>query len=118
MTEDKLQYECIKWANDNLPKTRILLYHVPNGGYRTKKEGAKFAAIGVKPGVADLHLDVPNGMYHGLKMELKTEKGKLSASQEKYRDEVTAAGYKYVLIKTVDQFKHEMFDYLKYTNYI
>ena len=38
------------------------IFHVPNGGLRTKSEAAKLKAMGVVAGVADLFLPVPKVM--------------------------------------------------------
>ena len=43
-----------------------LLYHVPNSGYRTATEAARFRAEGVQPGVPDLCLPVARHGFHGL----------------------------------------------------
>lgn len=47
------------------------LFHIPNGGARSKREGGKFKAMGVKPGVPDLCLPIKRGMWSGLWIEMK-----------------------------------------------
>ena len=62
-------YETGKWPALNL------LYHIPNGGLRSKATAGKMKAVGQKKGVPDLHLPVPMGKYHGLYIELKRRSG-------------------------------------------
>ena len=51
----------------------------------------KFKQMGVKAGVADLHLPVPKGMYSGLYIEMKFGDGRLEDSQKRFLR--TAAKY-------------------------
>lgn len=62
-----------KGAHPDLGK----LYHVPNGGARSKAEAARLKAAGVRAGVLDLALDVARGGYFGLRIELKATKAEL-----------------------------------------
>jgi hypothetical protein len=56
-----------------------LWLHIPNGGWRTKVEAAKFARMGVRAGVLDLLLIDPAAKYYWL--ELKTKSGRLTEEQ-------------------------------------
>lgn len=61
------------------------LYHIPNGGKRSKSEAARFKAMGVQPGIPDVHLPV-RGLGGaagriGLYIEMKSEHGRVSQSQ-------------------------------------
>lgn len=77
--EDVLQKNCVKWFALQYPKLKGLLFHVPNGGYRSPREGKKFKLMGVVAGVPDLLL-----LYHSrlFAIELKAKKGRLSDSQK------------------------------------
>ena len=70
-----------------------LLYHVPNGGRRDKAEAAHLRRQGVKAGVPDLCLPVPRGGFHGLYIELKADKGKLTDHQQKWLSKLQGQGY-------------------------
>ncbi|MBQ9074674.1 MAG: VRR-NUC domain-containing protein [Mogibacterium sp.] len=61
-----------------------LLHHIPNGGSRSAREGAKLKQMGVLAGVPDLHLPVPRGCYCGLYIEMKFGSGQLSADQRRF----------------------------------
>lgn len=76
-TEDEEQIALFRWAammEWKYPQLRRL-YHIPNGGKRTKAEAGIFKAMGVKSGVPDVHLPVARGGYHGLYIEMKRTKG-------------------------------------------
>lgn len=93
--EDNEQITVVRWAGlqcGRYPELK-LLFHIPNGGKRNAREAARFKQMGVKPGVPDLFLPVPRGRYHGLFIEMKSEKGKLSEYQQDWLLELTAKGY-------------------------
>ena len=95
-TEAEEQATLFSWAAMNSgkrPELR-LLFHIPNGGMRSKSEAARFKAEGVKPGVPDLFLPVARGPWHGLFIELKRQQGgRISDSQKRWLDSLTTAGY-------------------------
>lgn len=62
--------------------------HVPNGGWRTKVEAAKFRRMGVKAGAFDLLLIDPNGRHYWL--EIKTKYGALTVEQAMFEVELIA----------------------------
>lgn len=93
------QQSLMQWAeyfSKNIPELE-LLYHIPNGGKRSKREAARFKREGVKAGVPDLHLPVARGGYHGLYVEMKAPKGKTSKNQENWIEKLTNQGY-YVVV--------------------
>ena len=67
------QKALMQWCALNYNKYPQLkwLYHIPNGGYRNKREASNLKAMGVKPGVPDLHLPIKIGQWSGLYIELK-----------------------------------------------
>ncbi|MBR5342575.1 MAG: VRR-NUC domain-containing protein [Oscillospiraceae bacterium] len=72
-----------------------LLFHIPNGGGRSKAEAGRFKAEGVKAGVPDLFLPVPRGEYHGLFIELKRQAGgRVSAEQKEWIEKLRDQGYR------------------------
>ncbi len=70
-----------------------LLYHIPNGGSRNVKEAANLKRQGVRAGVPDLCLPVPNGKYHGLYIELKYGKNKPTDKQKSWITKLREQGY-------------------------
>lgn len=70
-----------------------MLFAVPNGGVRHIGTAVKLKAEGVKPGVPDLFLPVPRGGHHGLFIEMKAVKGKVSKEQLWWLSSLEAQGY-------------------------
>lgn len=69
------------------------LFHVANEGKRTPPVAAIAKAIGLKAGVWDYFLPVPRNGKHGLWIELKAEKGKLTPMQEEFGSAMAENGY-------------------------
>ena len=95
-SESEEQIALFEWAE--LHKNRYrgleLMFHVPNGGARSKSEGARLKREGVKAGVPDIFLPVPLGKYHGLFIELKRQgKYTLSKPQEEMLQKLASQGY-------------------------
>lgn len=80
MSEIKLQAKIFQHFWNNHPETRGLIFHVPNGGKRSKIEALQLKASGVVAGVPDLII-LNNGKAYGL--ELKTEIGAIRDTQIK-----------------------------------
>lgn len=95
-TEDDEQMALFRWAAYNAGKYPQLanMYHVPNGGGRSKAEAGRLKAMGVKRGVPDICLDWPAGGFHGLRIELKRlKRGRPSPEQLEWGERLTRAGY-------------------------
>jgi len=80
------QQKVVAWAYENQERFPALrwLFHPANGGKRDIKTAVRMRNLGVKAGVSDLILLFPVGYYHGLIIEMKVGKGKLSAFQERF----------------------------------
>lgn len=91
-SEAQEQAALIRWANIFM-HTPGILFHVPNGGKRDPKEAAKFKRLGVRAGIPDLFLAIPTDRHHGLFLEMKSKRGKLTSFQEKACEEFRKKGY-------------------------
>ena len=109
--ESIMQREAVKWFRLQYPKLKLIA--IPNGGKRGKIEAAIMKAEGVLAGAADLFLIRANENYYGLWIEMKTETGKLTASQMRFRDYVVSEGFQYVVCRSLDQFMELVTNYLK-----
>lgn len=73
---------------------KICYWAVPNGGARSKSEGAKLKATGTKSGVPDITI-VHDGLYYGLEVKkpsTSTPKGYLSKNQKEMIRKIEKAG--------------------------
>jgi len=101
MSEDRLSQECYLSFHNKYPQYRGLLFHVPNGGARDAREGAKFKSMGVFRGVCDYILLWNKKIYL---IELKTEEGRQSKDQLYWQNLVEKHGFEYSIIKDSTQF--------------
>lgn len=110
--EHRIQCACVAWFRLQYPTHASALFAVPNGGRRDRVSGAKLKAEGVLPGVSDLILLLPRGNHHGLLIEMKTESGKQSQAQRDWQRDMVHRGYKYMVIRSIDEFIDRVTDYL------
>lgn len=110
--ESRLQIACVKWFRLQYPKLANLLNSVPNGGARNEVTGAILKAEGSVRGVADLELNIARGHWHGLKIEMKTAKGRQSPHQKLWQEAVTKQGYKYIICRSIEDFMEEITSYI------
>lgn len=94
-SEDTEQINVISWAAWNKGKYPELkwLHHIPNGGSRSKAEAVKFKQMGVKAGVSDLCLPYPKGIYCGLYIEMKYDRGRHQPSQKEFLKDMAEEGH-------------------------
>ena len=112
--ESRIQQECVRWFRLQHPNLYWYFFAVPNGGWRSGLEAKIMKGEGVVSGVSDLLFLFPNGVYHGLCIEMKSgEKGsKQSDNQIEFQKAMRAVGYKYVVCNSFDSFKQEIEIYL------
>lgn len=107
-----MQVQCVRWFSLAYPRLAPLLHHSPNGGRRNAREGARFKAMGTRKGFPDLVLFFPSKDYHGLFIEMKSEKGRQQPSQKEWQRQLEWAGYKYVVCRSFGEFMTEIKEYL------
>ena len=123
--EHELQKACVNWFGYQYPHLKDLLIAIPNGGKRHVKTAAKLKAEGVKAGVPDLFLAAPVGykveangrkiiehLSAGFWIEMKTEKGVVRDSQQKYLDRLSEFGYSTVVCRSFEEFTKSIETYL------
>ena len=118
--ESLIQRQCVAWFRVQYPHLATLLYHIPNEGSTSKKAiGGIRKAEGLMAGAPDLMLSVPAinhtcfiGWY-SLAIEMKTAKGKQSPSQRRFQKYFEAAGNKYVIARSFEQFQEEVTNYVR-----
>lgn len=121
-SEDSQQLALMCWAALNLKLYPDLkwLHHSPNGGFRDKREGAKFKAMGVKRGFPDLELLVKRGKFSGLLVELKvlklknTKDGGAFKEQIEWGNHLRANGFGYKLCHGWLEARDTLISYLEW----
>lgn len=112
--EHVLQATCIQWFRANYPTMAPLLFAVPNGAKRTRTEAAIKKSEGMSAGVSDLILLVNNGIYGSLCIEMKAGSSQ-SREQKRFQAYADAAGQKYVIVRSLQEFADIVDAYLSKT---
>lgn len=100
--EDNLQVSCIRYLRLQYPDS--LFFHVPNGGKRNPREGARFKKMGVLAGVSDILILDPKNGYNGLCVELKTPKGAIQKTQKDFMYNIAKRNWKVYVCRSIDDF--------------
>lgn len=112
--ESTLQRACVAWFRAQYPEHELMLFAVPNGGRRGKKEARIMKGEGVTAGVADLILLLPRGPFGSLCIEMKTTRknSRQRDSQKAWQAAAERAGNKYVIIRTQEEFEDVVTEYM------
>ena len=100
--EADLQRSVVQALRFALPRSAIIHHcanEVTEAGPRGAKRQAILVGMGVHPGFADLMVLCDGRL---LFLELKSLKGRLSPSQEAFRDTVVAQGHGWALVRSLD----------------
>jgi len=104
-TESKIQQEIVLFFNNNYclknHKPRCAIFSVPNEG-KSRREILRKKAIGLMSGVSDLIVIMEGQVIF---VEVKTPVGRQSERQEAFEEIVSNLGFKYYVIRSLDQFK-------------
>jgi hypothetical protein len=94
-TEHDEQVKLFQWAKAQSGKhpQLSLMFAIPNGGQRNIVTATKLKAEGVKSGVPDIFLAVPSNTAHGLFIEMKSPKGKVSDNQKQWLSALSSNRY-------------------------
>lgn len=114
-SESNEQISLFEWCEYSVGKypELKLLFHVPNGGYRSTATAGRMKAEGVKAGVPDLCLPVARGGFHGLFIEMKAGKNKPTANQQAWLDRLTEQGYSTAVCYGWEQAAKVLISYLE-----
>ena len=92
-SEHAHQVTLVNWFDNRYKDISGYLFAIPNGGLRAKAVAVKLAKEGVRRGIPDLMLPVATDGYHGLFIELKKEKGRLTPQQKDWIERLSEQGY-------------------------
>ena len=82
------------------------IHAVPNGGARDVRTGYALKCEGVRRGVPDVYVMVPSGGWHGMTIEFKSKKGKLSDEQKSWAERLARNGYAVIIARDAVQAMH------------
>jgi len=106
-TESAHQSQVIEWSRwayktGKYPMLNML--HCSLNGVKLSATQARIAkAQGMLSGVPDLFLPVPRGCFHGLYIEMKSEKGRLTDNQKWFLSNAESLGYKTVVCYSANE---------------
>lgn len=112
--EHEIQAACIRWFDLQYPLYRRRLFAIPNGGQRSITTAARLKAEGVRAGVWDLFLAVPDFSHElgGLFIEMKAGKNKLTDEQQFFQQDLRGL-YAFAVCYSLDEFIATINGYLK-----
>lgn len=114
-TEAQEQAALFSWAARSRVKypELELLFHIPNEGKRSVITGHALKAQGMRPGVPDICLPVPNVVNTALYIELKRRNGgKVSEAQRSWIEALNRIGARAVVCNGWDEAREEIERYL------
>lgn len=114
--EHRIQSTLFRWAAleaGRHPELH-LMHAIPNGGHRHKAVAGRLKAEGVKAGVPDIFLPVACSGSHGLYIEMKARKGRLTELQKKWADALANQGYRVEICRSWTAAAMLIADYLSF----
>ncbi len=104
----------VNWFHHSYPELADDFHHIANERKCSLMQGRLLKRMGVKAGVLDFHLAIPSKIYHGLWLELKVGKGKLSKDQISFIERKNARGYFATMANGFEHSKQIINSYLEY----
>ena len=109
LSEDIIQAEIVKYYHNKyctkLNALPHVIFSVPNGGFRNKREAAKMKSTGLLAGVSDLIVINPDGVFF---VEVKTGTCKQGDSQKVFERKVKDLGGQYFIVISLEDFKKQL----------
>lgn len=88
-SEDSEQEAVIEYCD----LMRIPVVHIPNEGKRSVAYEMRMKRMGLRSGFPDLFVPLARGKYHGLFIEMKYGKNKLTTNQKEWLGTLSSNGY-------------------------
>ena len=110
-SEVRIQYEIVSWYNNafclKFHEPQHFIFSVPNES-RDRKETMIKKSMGLKAGVSDLIIIQPDRV---LFVEVKTDTGRQSLKQKEFQNIVERLGFRYLLVRSLNDFKQQINTY-------
>lgn len=107
--EHKEQVAFVEWFKSNFPD--LIIYAIPNGGKRGKKEAIKLKEEGVLGGVSDLCVLLPKGK--SLYIEMKCDAGTLKDNQIDFIDKAQNLEHNCIVAYSAKEASFKFLEFLK-----
>lgn len=101
--EAQIQAGCVEWFRYHFPQ--YIIFAVPNEA--AYKRSSYFSSLGMLNGASDTVIVLPNKV---LFVEFKAEKGKQRPEQKIFEEKVTALGFPYSIVRSLEEFKQVIYD--------
>lgn len=108
--ESRLQQTCVEWFR--LKYKDKIIFAIPNGGSRNILEAVALKRQGVLKGVPDLFIAEPVGKFHGLWIEMKVMKNKLTDEQKNMIEALNQRGFRAEVCREFETFQKMVEGYL------
>ena len=116
--EDNLQIACIAWFKYQYPKIIITSFpagYVFAGNLQQRaRTGKRMNDMGYRKGMPDLFIVKAAKNYHGLFIELKTEKGTISKDQKETIRQLRELSYEVAICRNLESFIECVNEYLRW----
>ena len=113
-TESSEQIAAMDWLREQYPHIAEHTMHIGNERKATFYMGQIMKRMGILKGASDLFMAWPNSGYHGLFIEVKSQKGRLTPHQKEFLKRMQKVGYKAEvcfganeIINTIENYLHQ-----------
>jgi hypothetical protein len=111
-SESVTQQYFMQWLKLQYPRVHEVTASFPNEGKRSYKNASRMKAEGLKKGMPDLGIFYPTPRHHGMFIELKSPKGKLTEDQCNMMELLASKGYYCCASWTLESAQDEVRKYL------
>jgi hypothetical protein len=104
-TEHQIQSSFFEWLRYKYPQfiDTMSIFAIPNGGKRHVVTAIKLKKEGVQSGVWDVFCAIPHAGKHGLFLEFKAGKNKLTDNQNIFMNNRLMSGYACEIVYSLDE---------------
>lgn len=107
--EHQEQVAFVEWFNDNFPD--LIIFAIPNGGKRGKREAVKLKKEGVLKGTSDICVLLPKGK--SLFIEMKCDTGTVKKEQKEFMDKAQNLGHNSFVAYSAKEASFKFLEFLK-----
>ena len=104
MLEARIQADIVKFLVPYRRQGLLDFFSVPNEAAANPVRQGQLIAMGLRPGVSDLVVMLPEGRV--LFLEVKNETGKQSDAQRSFEQTCHRLGFEYHVVRSVDDVRH------------